>query len=192
MVTGVETPATLVASEGVTESWDLDMTKSKGIYRPRGIPLLEWLAQNSREEPGPLKTSCRVWCRSLSTHGYGWISIGGRMVQVHRVAWVERYGPIPPEMPCVLHRCDNRPCWADGHLWLGTQADNVADMAAKDRISRVGSGRSGLTHWNGRKTHCPAGHPYDEANTYHPPSGGRTCRACGREWTRLYQARRSS
>lgn len=28
------------------------------------------------------------------------------------------------------------------------------------------------------KTHCPSGHPYDDANTYEPNSGGRHCRAC--------------
>lgn len=35
---------------------------------------------------------------------------------------------------------------------------------------------------NGEKASCPRGHPYDEANTYHPPSRPTTryCRAC---WT---------
>jgi hypothetical protein len=31
------------------------------------------------------------------------------------------------------------------------------------------------------KTHCPHGHPYDEANTYRPKNGQRACRACSRE-----------
>ena len=31
------------------------------------------------------------------------------------------------------------------------------------------------------KTHCPQGHPYDQANTYVGPRGDRQCRACGRE-----------
>jgi hypothetical protein len=29
-------------------------------------------------------------------------------------------------------------------------------------------------------THCPQGHPYDEANTRRRPRGSRECRACGR------------
>jgi hypothetical protein len=44
-----------------------------------------------------------------------------------------------------------------------------------------GTGR--LADHNRRKTHCPQGHPYDEANTYHAKRGQRTqrmCRACFR------------
>jgi hypothetical protein len=33
---------------------------------------------------------------------------------------------------------------------------------------------------NARKTHCPAGHLYDEANTYVDRDGRRHCRTCGR------------
>jgi hypothetical protein len=37
---------------------------------------------------------------------------------------------------------------------------------------------------NARKTHCPQGHPYDEANTYVSRQGGRNCRACHRQQER--------
>ena len=42
---------------------------------------------------------------------------------------------------------------------------------------------------DGRKSHCPAGHPYDEANTYVNPRGGRSCRTCQRESRRRWRAR---
>jgi hypothetical protein len=34
---------------------------------------------------------------------------------------------------CVLHRCDNPPCVAIDHLFLGTQVDNRLDCCAKGR-----------------------------------------------------------
>lgn len=40
---------------------------------------------------------------------------------------------------------------------------------------------------NARKTHCPRGHPYDEANTRWY-QGKRTCRACARERSRVKRA----
>ena len=42
-------------------------------------------------------------------------------------------------------------------------------------VRRVGEPR----HWEAGKTTCPAGHPYDEANTLHY-RGKRYCRACRR------------
>lgn len=41
--------------------------------------------------------------------------------------------------------------------------------------------------WQREKEACPAGHEYDEANTYVPPSGGRKCRECIRQRTREFQ-----
>ncbi len=44
----------------------------------------------------------------------------------------------------------------------------------------VASVNSRLVRTERAKTHCPAGHPYDEENTYHRPTGGRVCRTCAR------------
>ena len=41
-------------------------------------------------------------------------------------------------------------------------------------------------HWHGRKTECPQGHPYDEANTYAAPGGGRQCKTCRRDTATAY------
>ena len=54
----------------------------------------------------------------------------------HRRRWVEANGPIPDGL-CVLHRCDNPPCGNPDHLFLGTQEDNMMDMASKGRARRV-------------------------------------------------------
>ncbi|MDO9016597.1 MAG: HNH endonuclease [Deltaproteobacteria bacterium] len=75
---------------------------------------------------------CLVWQGSRFWNNYGRFRVGGRSRIASRVAWEFARGLIP-EGAHVLHRCDNPPCVNPEHLFLGSHADNMADMVAKGR-----------------------------------------------------------
>lgn len=88
------------------------------------------------------ETDCWEWQAGIGTQGYGRFKIQQpepRTVYAHRVSFVMHAGAIP-EGSLVLHKCDNRRCVNPAHLFLGSQLDNMQDMAKKGRdINRVGS-----------------------------------------------------
>jgi len=84
--------------------------------------------------------ACWEWQGQRHSFGHGTIAsggaeFGGRRVLAHRLAWELANGRPVPDGMCVLHRCDNPPCCNPAHLFLGTDADNVADMMRKGRHS---------------------------------------------------------
>lgn len=113
-----------------------------------------------RPELGP----CWLWTACKIRNGYGQLWAEGGAVYAHRFSYELFVGSIPEGLT-LDHLCRVRHCVNPDHLEPVTNQENIA------RGDTYSSG------WNREKTHCPAGHPYDEANTYRWRHW-RRCRIC--------------
>jgi hypothetical protein len=105
-----------------------------------------WMRVN---KDGPIVThvdgidACWVWAGMRDKRGYGFLYVGGaKKVLAHRFSWELANGEISSGMH-VLHRCDNPNCIRPSHLFVGTHADNMRDMASKGRARSGGCRGSG-------------------------------------------------
>lgn len=74
---------------------------------------------------------CWLWTGSRR-HRYGEFWVNGKREYPHRVSFELANGPIPAGL-VVCHKCDVPLCVRPDHLFIGTLADNFADMRAKGR-----------------------------------------------------------
>ena len=116
---------------GWPKNWSAAYIKG---HRPL-TPLADRLWRKVEKTPG----GCWVWQGYRHPErGYGQIGrgrTGEGLIETHRAAWEVTHGPIPEGM-FVCHSCDNPPCCNPADLFLGTPADNVADMLRKGREAR--------------------------------------------------------
>jgi HNH endonuclease len=132
---------------------------------PRAKPTPEICLARFRERIRVMPSGCHEWTRGKLNTGYGVFYYMGRLQTTHRLAWKLAYGEIPKGFD-VHHTCRNKACVNLAHLQLVTEADHI-------RLDGLAAAV------NAAKTHCPRGHPYDEANTCRH-NGKRYCRACAR------------
>lgn len=86
----------------------------------------------------------------------------------HRVSYRSFVGPIRKGLT-VDHLCRNPLCINPRHLEAVTLEENILRGFSPTAL-------------NGRKTHCPGGHPY-----IYLPSGIRGCRLCAAIYARKYR-----
>jgi hypothetical protein len=98
-----------------------------------GLPLSDRLWRRIDRSSGA--DACWLW-RGATNGKYGTLraKINGvrQHIYAHRLAYEMVVGKIPDDI-MVCHKCDVPLCCNPGHLWLGTQRENLADARAKGR-----------------------------------------------------------
>ena len=89
-----------------------------------------WAKVNKQSEQ-----DCWEWTGHCLSSGYGWFAIkSGISRGAHRVsALISGLLDSLDSKMQVLHKCDNPKCVNPNHLFVGSNADNVADRVSKGR-----------------------------------------------------------
>ena len=89
--------------------------------------------------------TCWLWFGNKNSDGYGRIGIDYKRILAHRYSYEFHYGDIPEGLQ-VNHHCDTPACVNLGHLYVGTNQDNMDDYVNR------GWSRKGEKHHNAKLT----------------------------------------
>lgn len=80
------------------------------------------------------ENDCWIWQDTLkTTFGYGILRVNGKSIRATHISLHLHKGITVPTGHCVCHICDVKSCVNPDHLFVGTQKDNMSDMAQKKR-----------------------------------------------------------
>ena len=103
---------------------------SKILRLKRGLPLT---LRYFRE----VESGCWEWYANLNKAGYGVaFAFGMRGHIASRLIFQKIHGILPDHI-FVCHKCDNPKCVRPGHLFAGTQSQNIQDSVSKSRHSSI-------------------------------------------------------
>ena len=117
---------------------------------------------------GGRRALCWVWPGAKAgshqggRYGVAFVAAEGRWLRVPRLAWEHFAGAAMPAGHFACHHCDNPSCCNPGHIFSGTQKQNMEDAAAKGRTACGERNRNAKL--TARTVHC---------------FGTRTPRGCG-------------
>jgi hypothetical protein len=141
---------------------------------------LEQRVKARLEKYRKIKDGHWYWTGGIGSSGYGLIGIENKTISVHRAAYIV-YNNLKFKdavIDQILHRppCYIKECFNPEHLYNGTSKDNAQDtVESNDNVNK-------------NKTHCPAGHKYDDDNTYIYKTG-RYCKKCRQKTDREWHAK---
>jgi hypothetical protein len=120
---------------------------------------------------------CWIWRGAKDRAGYGFFSVGGKLVRVHRWAYEHFKGPIPEGKVLDHYKCQTPSCTNPDHT------EPVTDYINSLRSSNPNF----VAHREGR---CMRGHEFTEENTIKDRRGRKRCRICQNEWNKAAAKRK--